>query len=71
MELAFVFIFGIVIGLFAAGLMALRIQVGTLRIDHSNSEKDTYLFEIDDLDKISEKEFVILRVDNYADLSQK
>ena len=64
MELAFVFIFGIVIGLFAAGLMALRMQVGTLRIDHSNPVKDSYLFEIDDLDKITEKEFIILRVDS-------
>ena len=71
MELAFVFIFGIVIGLLVAGFMTLRMQAGTLRIDRSNPDKDSYLFEIDDLDRISDKEFIILRIDDNANLSQK
>lgn len=45
--------------------------VGTLRIDHSDPVKDVYRIEIDDLDGLSKKKHVILKVDNNADLSQK
>lgn len=45
--------------------------VGTLRIDHFDPEKDVYRIEIDDLDGLSKKKHVILKVDNNADLSQK
>lgn len=44
---------------------------GTLRIDHSNPEKDTYRIELDDLDELKKKRRVILYVDHHADLSQK
>lgn len=44
---------------------------GTLRIDHSDPEIDVYRIDIDDLDKLSKKDWVILKVDNDADLSQK
>lgn len=44
---------------------------GTLRIDHSDPEKDVYRIEIDDLDNLSKHKRVILKVDNHADLSQK
>ncbi len=44
---------------------------GTLRIDHSNPEKDVYRFDIDDLDSLAKKKRIILLVDNNADLSQK
>lgn len=44
---------------------------GTLRIDHSNPEKDIYRIEIDDLDSLSRKKRVILDVDNSAVLSQE
>ena len=43
---------------------------GTLRIDHSNPEKDVYRFEIDDLDKLSKKKYVELKIDHNANLSQ-
>jgi hypothetical protein len=46
-------------------------KAGTLRIDHSDPEKDIYRIEIDDLDGLSKKKHVILKVDNNADLSQK
>ena len=46
-------------------------KAGTLRIDHSNPEKDVYRIEIDDLDGLSKKKNVILKVDNNANLSQK
>ncbi len=48
---------------------AFRKESGTLRIDHSNPEKDVYRFEIDDLDKLSTKKHIVLKVDNTADLS--
>ena len=44
---------------------------GTLKIDHSNPEKDVYRFEIDDLEQINSKKRVILKIDHKADLSQK
>ena len=45
---------------------------GTLRIDHSNPEKDIYRMEFeDDLDKLGKKKRVILKIDNNADLSQE
>lgn len=48
----------------------LRSTEGTLKIDHSNPDKDSYLFEIDDLDSLSRKKHVILKIDNNARLSQ-
>lgn len=44
---------------------------GTLRIDHSNPEKDIYRIEIDDLDELKKKRRAILYIDHHADLSQK
>lgn len=46
-------------------------KAGTLRIDHSDPAKDVYRIEIDDLDGLSKKKHIILKVDNNADLSQK
>ena len=44
---------------------------GTLRIDHSNPEKDVYRIEINNLEDLSRKQRVILDVDNSAILSQE
>ena len=43
---------------------------GTLRIDHSNPEKDVYRIDIYDLDGLSKKKEIVLKVDNNAHLSQ-
>lgn len=43
---------------------------GTLKIDHSNPEKDVYRFEIDDLEKLNGKDEIVLKIDHNADLSQ-
>ena len=44
---------------------------GTLRIDHSNPEKDIYRFDINcDLEKLQTKKRVMFKIDNNADLSQ-
>lgn len=71
MEFAFAFVFGIIVGMGITVISLMRFNGGTLKIDHSDSQRDVYLFEIKDLDNISEKDFIILHVDNYADLSQK
>ena len=42
---------------------------GTLKIDHSNLEKDVYRIEIGDLDILPYKKHVILKVENDANLS--
>ena len=44
---------------------------GTLRIDHSNPEKDVYRFEINNLDSLNRKKRIVLKIDHHADLSQK
>nr|DAD58024.1 MAG TPA: hypothetical protein [Caudoviricetes sp.] len=66
----------IAIGLVAASIIKDIIiyaitGVGTLKIDHSDPEKDVYRIDIDDLDKLSKKKRIVLKVDNDADLSQK
>ena len=44
---------------------------GTLRIDHSDPNKDMYRIELDDLDVLTRKKLVILDIDHHANLSQK
>ena len=44
---------------------------GTLRIDHSDPNKDMYRLELDDLDVLTTKKLVILDIDHHANLSQK
>lgn len=44
---------------------------GTLKIDHSNPEKDIYRMEFDDLDSLSKKKRILFKVDNNANLSQE
>lgn len=66
LELAAAFVLGLLIGL----IFVYR-SSGVLKIDHSNPEKDVYRFDVDNLDKLSKKRRIVLRVDNNADLSQK
>lgn len=65
------FTIGLVIGIIVTVIGVMRLKVGTLRIDQFSSEKDLYRFEIDNLDKLSNKKFILLNVDPNADLSQK
>ena len=63
---------GPVVGFGVAYVMFnLRCASGTLRIDHSNPEKDLYRFDIYDLDTLDKKVFIKLKIDHNADLSQK
>ena len=66
------FIAGACVGVIVYALMQRIFAAhGTLRIDHSNPEKDLYRFEIDDLEKLNSKSYVELKIDHHADLSQK
>lgn len=68
----FAFLGGLFIGSLITNIIYLAKRAsGTLRIDHTNPERDVYRIEINDLDKLSKKTQVILKVDNHADLSQK
>ena len=51
------------------GMTYLRHTCGTLKIDRSNPAKDLYRFDIDNLDALSNKKRIVLKVDNKADLS--
>ena len=44
---------------------------GTIRIDHSNPEKDVYRLEVDDLESMDKKRTIVFKIDHNADLSQK
>ena len=62
---------GVIVGAVMANLLRLvRTTFGTLRIDCSNPEKDTYSLEIDDLDKLAKSRRVILEVVKHQNDSQ-
>ena len=72
MDVIIAIVFGGAIG-FALGVIIighLNKPDGVLRIDHSNPKKDTYRFEIDEIEQLSQKKYIRLKVDNEADLSQ-
>ena len=65
------FFCGLIVGVIVS-IICIRIsKAGILRIDHFSSEKDIYRFEISNLDSLSDKKYIILKLDNDADLSQK
>lgn len=71
-ELIIAFLLGMVIGVFIMNIIiALQKTNGVLRIDHSNPERDRYLFEIDDLESIDKKTRIVLDIDHEAKLSQE
>ena len=67
-----IFIMGTVFGSIITNVIYLRERTyGTLKIDHSNPNKDLYRFEIDEIEKLSAKEKLVLKIDNSANLSQQ
>ena len=53
------------------GLIFPHKSPGTIRIDHSNPEKDVYRLEVDDLGSMDKKRTIVFKIDHNADLSQK
>lgn len=71
MEFIFVSI-GAVIGAIVFAIIRLVfVTDGTLRIDHSDPEKDVYRLEIDNLEKLAKKSRLELKIDHDAHLSQE
>lgn len=64
------FIVGFIVGIFIMAFGVLTLKVGTLKIDQISSDKDVYRFEIDNLDKLSKRKYILMKVDPNADLSQ-
>ena len=65
------FMFGVLAGgLLTVSLYRMRSAFGTLLIDQTDPEKDKYRLDIDNLDILSKKRRVILKIDKNADLSQ-
>lgn len=59
------FILGLVAGLFISSFVWFtKVTVGTLKIDHSNPDKDVFKFEIDDLTSLTKKKFVFIKIVN-------
>lgn len=70
MEVALV-LAGIIVGCVIMHFVhKIQSKAGILRIDHSNPEKDIYRFEIEDLDSLASKKYVVLKIDHDAALSQ-
>lgn len=70
MDFVFALIFGIACSI-VTGVFCMWIRTdGTLKIDHTNPEKDVYRFEINDLDKLKGKTYITLKIDHNAKLSQ-
>ena len=44
---------------------------GVIKIDHSDPGKDIYRLELKELDDLPKRKYIVLKVDNNADLSQK
>ena len=66
------FMVGVVLGTIGTLItLTLKQAHGVLRIDHSNPEKVRFLFEVGDLDSLSDKREIVLRIDHNADLSQR
>lgn len=64
-------IIGAIMGVIISWLFSkIRGISGTLKIDHSNPEKDVYRIELDNLDVLSKKYRVVLKVDHNAKLTQ-
>lgn len=65
------FAVGVIVGSILTTIIRnFRTKSGTLRIDHTNPSKDVYRFEIDDLDSLSKKKRIVLKIDHDANLSQ-
>lgn len=66
----FIFVLGLVIGGVIVRILHIRnTAVGVLLIDHSNPEKDIYQINIENLDALSKKKQVVLKVNNSAKLN--
>ena len=65
-----------IVGVCVGSLMTILVRergtvMGVLLIDSSNPEKDVYRFDVGNMNNLSKKKRVILKIENDVDLSQK
>lgn len=65
-----------IVGVCLGSLMTILVRergtvMGVLLIDSSNPEKDVYRFDVGNMNNLSKKKRVILKIENDVDLSQK
>lgn len=66
------FLFGVLVGVYIGACARTPFTAyGVLRIDHNNSEKDLYRFEIDDIESLDTKTQIVLKIDHNTDLTRK
>ena len=66
----FIFVLGLIIGGVIVRFMYIRnTAVGVLLIDHSDPERDIYQINIENLDILSKKKQIVLKVNNTAKLT--
>ncbi len=65
------FVIGVFVEAIVASIIeALRTTRGVLKVDCSDPKKDRYKIEVDNLDVIPKKKFLVLKIDTRSDLSQ-
>ena len=67
-----VFTLGVIFGGVITNIISgLNKGYGVLRIDSSNPKKDVYRIEFDNLENLSKRKYIMLKVDANANLSRK
>lgn len=69
LKIVLIFLLGIFVGMVINNLI--KPFVGTLLIDQNSSDKEIYRLEIKDLESLSTKKRILLKVNSHANLSQK
>lgn len=70
-ELLLMFAFGAIAALLLACLFVFRLLVGTLKIDHDDPEKDIYRFDVTDIDGLTKRKYILLRVESDSHFSHE
>lgn len=66
------FLAGVLVGsIISSIIQGIRVTYGTLKIDKSNPQADVYRIYLNDLDILSKKKYIRLKIDANADLSQE
>ena len=66
------FLVGVLVGsIISSIIQGIRVTYGTLKIDKINPKTDVYRIYLNDLDILSKKKYIRLKVDANADLSQE
>lgn len=65
-----IFLLGLFVGMFINELLRIIFISGTFLIDRSDPQKDICRLEVIDIDKISKKKYITIKIQTDAKLSQ-